>query len=78
MGRVKHATMTAARRRRRMVILRVEDQEKDIINLRRQGLHSSSSSCKSGEACFDEDRALNPTRFARFDFILFLSFSLSS
>ncbi|KAL5150831.1 hypothetical protein HKD37_13G037377 [Glycine soja] len=64
--------MTAARRRRRMVILRAEAQDKDMVNLRRQGLHSSSSSCKWGEACFDADRALNPTRFARFEALSFL------
>jgi len=57
-----------------MVILRAEAQEKDMVKRRRQGLHSSSSSCKSGEACLEEDRALNPTRFARF---IRLIFSLS-
>jgi len=68
--------MTAARRRSRMVILRAEAQEKDMVKRRRQGLHSSSSSCKSGEACLEEDRALNPTRFARF--IRLISLSLSA
>lgn len=72
-GRVKQAAMTAARRRRRRVILRAEDQEKAMVNLRRQGLHSSSSSFKSGEGCFN--RALNPPRFARVvEFPFFFNF----
>jgi hypothetical protein len=64
---VKQATITAARRRRRSVILKAEAQEKAMVILRRQGLHSSSSSFKSREGCFNEERALNPSRFARFE-----------
>ena len=69
MGRVKQAATTAARRRRKRVILRAEAQENAmVISLRRrQGLlHSSSSSFRSEQACFNEERALNPPRFARF------------
>jgi len=64
---VKQATTTAIRRRRRRVILKAEAQEKAMVNLRRQGRHSSSSSFKSREGCFNEERALNPPRFARFE-----------
>ncbi|OVA02969.1 hypothetical protein BVC80_8755g16 [Macleaya cordata] len=52
----------AAKRRRKRVILRTEAQVTAMEILRRQGLHSSSSS--SGPiACFNEDLALNPPRF---------------
>ncbi|XP_050884475.1 uncharacterized protein LOC127087601 isoform X2 [Lathyrus oleraceus] len=36
-----------------------------MVILRRQGLQSSWSSFKSREGCFNEERALNPPRFAR-------------
>lgn len=64
-GRVKQAVAMAARRRRRKVNLRREDQWKAIDNLLRQGLHSSSS-WSSGVACFNDKRGLNPPKLARF------------
>jgi len=51
------------------VILRREPHVKAAIeeeSLKRQRRHSSSSFWQSDIACFNDKRALNPPRFARF------------
>ena len=66
MGKVKQAVTTAAKRSKIRVILSAEPHVNAMKSLRRQGLHSSSSTLQSEIACFSDKRALNPPRFARF------------